>query len=111
MRTWILPTLLAVAVVSQFWSLLFSQTATFSPAPPIRGGDGLALQVVSSILPNGGQQIVVLDTVQKSMSVYYISPQDGKVQLRSVRNIAWDLSMEEFNGTAPLPSELKQIRP
>ena len=111
MRTWILTALLATAIFSHLWTFLSSQTVGFSSPVPTRGREGTELQVVSALLPNGGQQIVVLDANQKSLSVYHVSPQDGKVQLRSVRNIAWDLSMEEFNGTAPLPSELRQIRP
>ena len=69
------------------------------------------LQVVSSMLPTGVQQIVVVDDRGRTMAVYHIDPMQGKIQLKSVRNLSWDLRMEQFNGQSPLPSELRQVEP
>lgn len=69
------------------------------------------LRVVSSMLPNGTQQIVVVEGSGRTMAVYHIEPAQGKIQLKSVRKLAWDLRMEQFNGQAPLPSELKLVQP
>ena len=70
-----------------------------------------ALKVVSSMLPNGMQQIVVVEASGRTMAVYHVEPAQGKIQLRSVRNLTWDLRMEQFNGQSPLPSELRQVQP
>ncbi|MCA9133439.1 MAG: hypothetical protein KDA45_09805 [Planctomycetales bacterium] len=69
------------------------------------------LQVLSALLPSGVQQLTVVDVRGRSLAVYHIDPGNGKVQLKSVRNLAWDLQMEHFNGQSPLPSELRQVQP
>jgi hypothetical protein len=83
---------------------LFSQSGAQLPAP------GPGIQVVSNMSTNGMQQLVVLDQSQRSLAVYHIDG-IGNVQLRSVRTLVWDLRMEEFNGQAPTPSELKRVQP
>ena len=70
---------------------------------------GGQLQMVATMLPTGTQQIVVLDSSQRSLAVYHVD--NGNLQLRSVRSLVWDLRMEEFNGTPPLPSELRRVQP
>ncbi len=100
---------LAIMIVVVGWVSLWSQT---SGAP---GGNvpqsAERLEVVSSLLPSGVQQIVVVDSQNRSMAIYHIDPTQGKLALKSVRNLSWDLSMEQFNGQAPLPSDLRQARP
>ena len=91
------------------WVSLWSQT---SGAPSGNMSPSTErLEVISSLLPNGVQQIVVVDSQNRSMAIYHIDPTQGKLVLRSVRNLTWDLSMEQFNGQAPLPSDLRQARP
>lgn len=82
---------------------LHSQTAIPS--------DGTDVTVVSTMLPTGTQQIVVVDTRQTTMAVYHVEPAQGKIQLKSVRKLVWDLRMEQFNAQNPLPSELRQVQP
>jgi hypothetical protein len=55
------------------------------------------------------QQIVILDSSNRSLAIYTVDA--GNVQLRSVRSLVYDLRMEEFNGAAPLPSELRRVQP
>lgn len=68
-------------------------------------------QMISTMLPNGVQQIVLLDVKANSMAVYHIEPSSGRIELKSVRNVTWDLKLEHFNGQSPLPGELKQVQP
>ena len=70
-----------------------------------------SLQVQSTMLPSGVQQLSVIDSQSKSLAVYHIEPTTGKILLKSVRSLQWDLQMEHFNGQAPLPSELRQAQP
>lgn len=72
---------------------------------------GNEVQTVSVMLPNGIQQIVVHDTRSQRMAVYHVEGGSGRIQLKSVRDLTWDLKMEHFNGQSPLPSELKQMQP
>jgi hypothetical protein len=41
------------------------------------------------------------------MSVYHIEPKSGEIVLRAVRNVTWDMEMTVFNGTSPLPQEIR----
>jgi hypothetical protein len=43
------------------------------------------------------------------MAVYHIDTNSGKIVLKSVRNIHYDLKMIEFNGTDPLPGEIQSM--
>lgn len=72
---------------------------------------GNEVQTVSVMLPSGMQQIVIHDTRTMRMAVYHIDGGSGRIQLKSVRDLTWDLKMEHFNGQSPLPAELKQMQP
>lgn len=73
-------------------------------AAPLAGG---ALQGLTWNTPNG-QQLAVLDEKLRVLSVYEINS-SGTITLRSVRNIGWDLQMEEFNSTNPSPREIRAM--
>ena len=53
------------------------------------------------------QQITIVDPKRRSLSVYHIELETGKIHLRSVRNINWDLDIEEYNASRPLPHEIR----
>jgi hypothetical protein len=55
------------------------------------------------------QQVTVIDPKLRVMSVYHVDLTTGKIALRSVRNIHWDLQMTEFNGESPLPREIQAL--
>jgi hypothetical protein len=101
------PIILLLIVL--FWTVSPSPHRGHSQSPKL--SEATSVEVVSTMLPNGVQQIVVIDTQQKSMAVYQVEPNQGKIQLRSVRRLVWDLQMEEFNGQTPLPSELRKVQP
>jgi hypothetical protein len=58
---------------------------------------------------DGRQQVTVIDPELRSMSVYHIELATGEITLKSVRKIHWDLQMKEFNGTAPLPGDIRSL--
>ncbi len=75
------------------------------PSPqPVCGGELIA---VPSPVGEKGQMLTVLDPRQQTMGVYWIEAGTGKITLRSVRNIHFDLMMTDFNGDAPLPREIR----
>jgi hypothetical protein len=99
--------LAGVVVLGLPWLASYSQQlqpVTGTPPSPDQ-------QVVSSMLPTGIQQIVVIDQRQQAMATYHIEPQAGKIRLMSVRSLRHDLALEEFNATSPLPSEMRLIKP
>ena len=59
--------------------------------------------------PEGVQQVTVIDTTMRVMSVYHVDQTTGRISLKSVRNVHWDLQMEEFNGQSPSPREIQSL--
>ncbi|MCX7427442.1 MAG: hypothetical protein NTW96_17655 [Planctomycetia bacterium] len=55
------------------------------------------------------QQVTVIDPKQQVMSVYHVDLASGAIELRSVRNIHWDLQMSDFNGKSPLAQEIQAM--
>ena len=52
----------------------------------------------SSELGNGPAQVTLIDVKSRVMCVYHVDRATGQIELKSVRNVHWDLLMEEFNG-------------
>lgn len=74
--------------------------------PPGMGGDLLVVPIPSA---DKGQLLAVVDPKQHVMSVYRIDPGTGKIALKSVRNLHWDLQMTYLNNEAPLPQEIQSL--
>ncbi len=67
------------------------------------------LMAFSSSAANGMNQVTLIDVEKRVMSVYHIGGDSGEIELKSVRNVRWDLLMEEFNGVRPLPREIRAL--
>lgn len=52
--------------------------------------------------------VALIDPKARVMSVYQIDRNSGEITLRSVRNVTWDLQLDEFNGTRPTPREIRE---
>lgn len=70
---------------------------------------GGELITISAQLPDGRQQITLIDPLRHVMSVYHIDSTNGGIQLRSVRNVRWDMLLDEFNGNRPSPREIHSL--
>lgn len=57
----------------------------------------------------GRQQVTLIDPRTRVMAVYHVDRTSGALALKSVRNVVWDLQMEEFNTDNPAPSEIKPL--
>jgi hypothetical protein len=92
---------LAMALLGQHSSVL-GQRPAFAPQPV--GGDLIALP-----MPVGdkGQLLTVVDPRLQTIAVYWIEAGSGKIALRSVRNIRYDLQLSDFNSDNPLPREIR----
>jgi hypothetical protein len=81
-------------------------------APPAGGA-----KLPSSELPPGclevvsepGQPIaaVVYDPQQQVLGVYHVDRTTGEIELKSIRQIQWDLRLLHWQGKKPLPEEIK----
>jgi hypothetical protein len=67
------------------------------------------LIAMSFDIGGGRQQITLVDPRTHMMSVYHVDPASGELSLKSVRNVHWDLQMDEFNGTNPSPREIRSL--
>jgi hypothetical protein len=79
-----------------------------TPTRPVMGGGG-DLIVVPFGSPEKGPLLSVIDPRQRVMSVYRLDPTSGKIALKSVRNLHWDLQMNDFNNEPPLPREIQSL--
>ncbi|MEW4564194.1 hypothetical protein AB1K70_16770 [Bremerella sp. JC770] len=68
---------------------------------------GLVVHAVKS--EDGGQMMIMVDPDTRVMAVYHVDGITGKVSLKSVRNLQWDLLIEEFNGGEPSPREIRSL--
>ena len=55
------------------------------------------------------QQITIIDPAQKSMCVYHINMATGSIDLKSARQIEWDLQLIFLNSQKPLPHEVQTL--
>ena len=69
----------------------------------------LAFQEVVTTPSGTYQQITIIDSKMKSMCVYHIDMTTGQIELRSARDLQWDLQLNYLNTKKPLPSEVRGI--
>jgi hypothetical protein len=92
----------ASAVAALMPSAGFAQRAI----APSTNGSGL----ITSVATVGDhQQLMVIDPENRTMAVYHIDSAKGEIELKSVRKIEFDLKMLEFNGTRPLPNDIRAM--
>jgi len=65
------------------------------------------LVALPAAIDSGHQQITIIDPNKRAMCVYHIELATGKITLKNVRNIYGDLLIDEFNGEAPLPKDIR----
>ena len=65
--------------------------------------------MTSSTAADGGLNVVLIDPQQRVISSYHVAGDSGGITLRSVRNIRWDMLMDEFNSGDPKPREIKTL--
>ncbi|OYV92815.1 MAG: hypothetical protein B7Z73_04405 [Planctomycetia bacterium 21-64-5] len=72
-----------------------------------QSGDLIAISSAAGEQGQSAQQITIIDPKTRVMAVYHVMAADGKIELKAVRKFDWDLQMEEFNATSPLPREVR----
>lgn len=63
------------------------------------------LQVVAN--PGEPMAAVVYDPQQQVLGVYHVDRKTGAIELKSIRQIQWDLQMQHYNGVKPLPAAIR----
>jgi len=101
----IFASLVVVAISSQVGrSTVYAQRPSGSP-----GLTADQLIALTSDVDQTHQQVTIIDSNSRVMSVYHIDRKSGEITLKSVRNVNWDLQMEEFNGVSPSPREIRSL--
>ena len=70
---------------------------------------GSELIVVPTALGDRVQMLTVVDPRQQVLGVYHIDTATGKITLKSVRNIHWDLQIDHLNTDEPLPQQIRSM--
>lgn len=69
---------------------------------------GLTMHVES---PAGAPHtVIVLAPKDRVMAVYHVDRTTGEIALKSVRNLAFDLELMEYNSGEPLPQSIRDMR-
>lgn len=56
-----------------------------------------------------GDHVVVVDPQTKVLCTYFVQRETGNVSLRSVRNLTWDMQLEEYNPSTPSPKDIRAV--
>jgi hypothetical protein len=73
--------------------------------PSVASNSELFTQVTPSA--DGSQVVTVMDPRTRVMAVYHVERTSGKIVLKSVRNVTWDLQMIEYNTGDHLPQDIR----
>jgi hypothetical protein len=98
---------LAIVAAVGAWSAQAQQ-----PAPSAYSLTGGRNDLITYCVPAEGRPtaLTVIDPASRRIAVYYLKPESGEIQLKSVRNIAGDLSLEYFNSGSPTPDEISKMQ-
>ena len=107
MKRAVLGTLLGVGLVTAAVAVAEQRNEVFRQPTTPKAATGSELIVVPVSLGNERQMLTVVDPRQRVLSVYHIDLATGKIALKSVRNIQWDLQITSLNNESPLPQEIR----
>jgi hypothetical protein len=79
------------------------------PSVPVPGAGDLMVVPITPGDKAQGQLLAVIEPRQQVMSVYRIDGNTGKIALRSVRNLHYDMLMTNYNNEPPLPQEIQTL--
>jgi hypothetical protein len=96
----------AIAVAQQRGEAPVMRGASPAVSPAVAGSE---LIVVPTSLGEKGQMLTVVDPRQRVICVYHIDLSTGRIALKSVRNIQWDLQINDLNCEKPLPQEIRPM--
>ncbi|HEY2882885.1 MAG TPA: hypothetical protein VGJ15_10635 [Pirellulales bacterium] len=97
--------LAAIALVSLFGH----QTPAFAQRAVPYDSQAELIALPVQVVDATHQQLTLIDPRARVLSIYHVDTQSGAITLKSVRNIYWDLQLVEFNGTNPLPREIRGL--
>lgn len=109
MRTAVLGLALVVGLMAATRAWPGPRGEVLQPAAAAQPATSGEFVVLTMALGDRRQQVSVIDAKTKCLCVYHIEADTGQVWLKSVRNLRWDMELQEFNGTSPLPREIRSL--
>jgi hypothetical protein len=111
MRVALLGTLAGFGLVLAAVGILDHPNAVLAQrlAPHDKVQSGAELIAVPGPVGEKGQLLTIVDPRQRVMSVYHVDQASGKIALRSVRNIHWDLQLTYLDNEGLLPQEIQSL--
>ena len=96
----------AVALAVEFPQAQAQRTAPAERTPPVDQLIALPFEAA-----DGKQQVTIVDPRTRVIAVYQVDKVSGSLALRSVRNVHWDLLMEEYNTShgSPTPRDIRAL--
>jgi hypothetical protein len=83
-----------------------------APSEAVSVASGGELIVVPATLGGVSDRVQVLSVIdprQRVLCVYQIELATGKITLKSVRKLEWDLQIRDLNNDKPLPDEIRSL--
>lgn len=59
--------------------------------------------------PKGPHAVLIFDPVRQVFAVYHVDSAAGAIMLKSVRNVAADLRLDQFNSSNPAPKDIQSM--
>lgn len=107
MRASMLGVIVGVGIALAAVGIRSGRDAVYAQPFADRGEDAIIALAGAHI--DGQQLVIVIDPLQRTLGSYHVDIKTGRVALRGVRNVGWDLRMDEFNGTEPTPEQIKAL--
>jgi hypothetical protein len=96
-------------VVLAVGSFGFLEAQAHRPSAQEQTANSPELVAMSYDAGDGRQQITIVDSRQRVLAVYHVDRATGALALKSVRNLNWDLLIEDFNSDKPTPREVRAL--
>jgi hypothetical protein len=91
------------------WVVGFPEASAQRPVTPQDRVASAELLTLSFDLGDGRQQLTVVDPRSRVVAVYHVDRATGALALKSVRNVHWDLQIEDYNSANPTPREIRLL--
>ena len=89
-------------------TIVWNQSNAYAQRPELRTSTG-PLTVIQIGGSDQLKQLAIVDQNARAIGVYHVHPTSGELSLKSVRNINWDLRLDEFNSVNPSTREIRAL--
>jgi hypothetical protein len=108
MRSAVAAALVGSGLLLSAWLVATDRRSQADPLD-VSSIDGQELITFVSPAGDDRQLLLVIDPRTRVLSAYSIGLASGEIELRSVRNLTWDLQLSHFNGVSPLPRDIRAM--